>query len=200
MSNKPVIYVVEDDSEMCESIEMLISSEGYEVYTYHRAEDFLENFDSSIAGCLVLDIRMPGMNGLELQERLNEMGSDVPIVFITGHGDIPIAVRAMKGGAASFIEKPFDADVLLGNISQALKKAEEQRGSRMSRQAIEEKKSRLTRREKQILEMLREGRSNKSIAFELGVSQKTVSFHRVNILEKMGAKSLVDLTRMMMDR
>ena len=194
--SKSVIYIVEDDDEMRESLEMLVSTEGYEVKGYPSAEEFLDHLDKVSSGCILLDIKMPGMSGLELQDELNLRGVELPVVFITAHGDIPVAVRAVKGGAASFIEKPFDADVLLDNISQALDKAEQERARKYDRHCIEERKSQLTRREKQILEMLKTGRSNKSIAYELGVSQKTVSFHRVNILEKMGASSMLELGRM----
>ncbi|MDA0681597.1 MAG: LuxR C-terminal-related transcriptional regulator, partial [Proteobacteria bacterium] len=151
---------------------------------------------SSRAGCLVLDIRMPGLGGLELQEMLNNMGSTLPIIFITGHGDVPMAVEAMQKGAVDFIQKPFRDQELLDRIGEALKTDQELRSVREEKADVLTKIEKLTKRERQVLDLVVTGKPNKVIAYELGVSQRTVEIHRARVMEKMLAKSLADLVRM----
>jgi len=167
---------------------------AYEIF--HSADEFLESYTSDRAGCLVLDIRMPGLGGLELQEKLNELGSSLPIIFITGHGDVPMAVEAMQKGAIDFIQKPFRDQELLDGISEAVKTDQERRSEREEKAEVLSKIEKLTNREQEVLNLVVTGKPNKVIAYELGVSQRTVEIHRARVMEKMQAKSLADLVRM----
>ncbi|MEM7250416.1 MAG: response regulator FixJ [Pseudomonadota bacterium] len=193
----PIVFIVDDDDEVRDSLEDLIDSVGYQTEKFGSAADFLAGFDPSRSGCLVLDIRMPGMSGLELQERLNEEGISLPIIFITGHGDVPMAVEAMRRGAVDFIQKPFRDQDLLDRVNAALAEGvEKQRDSEAIRE-ITGKVDSLTPRERQVLDMVVEGKANKVIAIDLDVSQRTVEVHRANVMDKMQARSLADLVRMM---
>ncbi len=194
---EPTVFIVDDDDEVRDSLEDLIDSVGYQTATFPSGADFLTAFDAGKPGCIILDIRMPGMSGLELQERLNEVGSALPIIFITGHGDVPMAVEAMRRGAVDFIQKPFRDQDLLDRVNAALAQGlAKQRDSTLVRQIVEKVES-LTPRERQVLDMVVEGKANKVIAIDLDVSQRTVEVHRANVMEKMGARSLADLVRMM---
>jgi len=171
-------------------------SVGLDYEIFHSGDDFLSSHTDDRAGCLVLDIRMPGLGGLELQERLNELGGSLPIIFITGHGDVPMAVEAMQKGAVDFIQKPFRDQELLDRISEALKVDQARRSEREGQTEVRNRISKLTNRERQVLDLVVTGKPNKVIAYELGVSQRTVEIHRARVMEKMQAKSLADLVRM----
>ena len=191
MKEKPAtVFVVDDDEAVRNSLRLLLKSVGLPVETSTSAQEFLDRFDPDRAGCLVLDIRMPGMSGLELQERLNAMHAMVPVVFITGHGDVPMAVEAMQHGAVDFIQKPFRDQDLLDRINQALEKDRENRAGLRARDAIRARIADLTPREKEVLDLVTAGKANKVIAGDLNVSQRTVEIHRARVMEKMEASSL----------
>ncbi len=192
----PTIFVVDDDDAVRDSLSDLIDSVGLEVATYPSAHDFLADYDNARRGCLVLDIRMPGMSGLELQERLNERGSTLPVVFITGHGDVPMAVEAMKRGAVDFIQKPFRDQELLDRINLALEQNRRRRNVEEVKQDIAKRISSLTRREREVMDMVIQGKANKVIAIDLGLSQRTVEVHRSHVMDKMRARTLAELVRM----
>jgi FixJ family two-component response regulator len=194
-NDKPVVFVVDDDEAVCESLRLLIGDIGLEVRTFTNGRQFLDGYDSSRPGCLVLDVRMSGMSGLELQSRLSELGIRIPIIVITGHADVPMAVEAMKAGAVDFIEKPFRDQVLLDSIQRAVEKDLRTRRRHREQQDVQSRVQLLTSREREVMDRLVAGSSNKSIAFELGISQKTVDFHRANILDKIGVGSVVELVR-----
>jgi FixJ family two-component response regulator len=195
-TDNPVVFVVDDDEAICESLRLLIGDIGLEVRTFTSARQFLEEYDSSRPGCLVLDVRMSGISGLELQARLNETGIHIPTIIITGHADVPMAVEAMKAGATDFIEKPFRDQVLLDSIQKAIDLDLRIRRQRQEHQDVQSRLTLLTQREREVMDRLVAGKSNKSIAFDLGISQKTVDFHRANILDKIGVNSVVELVRL----
>lgn len=197
MSNgEPTVFIVDDDDAVRDSLEDLVDSVGLKAEIFASAQEFLAAYDPLRAGCLVLDIRMPGMSGLELQEKLGERQAVLPIIFITGHGDIPMAVEAMRRGAVDFIQKPFRDQDLLDRINSALAQGVGRREDMQEQRAIEERIHSLTRRERQVMEMVVEGKANKVIAIDLGLSQRTVEVHRANVMEKMRTKTLADLVRM----
>jgi len=189
----PIVYIVDDDEAVCRSLGLLIEDVGLDVQTFNTAEDFLAAYDSTQPSCLVVDVRMPGMSGIELQHELVEQGISLPCIVITGHGDIPMAVDAMKAGVVDFVEKPFRDQDLLDNVQKALQIDARTRRRRIRKIDIETKTSSLTPREEEITSLLASGRSSKTIAYELGISQKTVDFHRAHILRKMGVDSVVEL-------
>lgn len=194
--DNPIVFVVDDDEAVCESLRLLIGDIGLEVRTFTSAKQFLEQYDPSHPGCLVLDVRLSGMSGLELQSRLTEMAIRIPTIIITGHADVPMAVEAMKAGAIDFIEKPFWDQVLLDSIQKAVDMDLRDRRQHKERQDVQSRIELLTQREREVMDRLVAGKSNKSIAFDLGISQKTVDFHRANILEKVGVSSVVELVRL----
>jgi two-component system response regulator FixJ len=198
MSKPPTVFVVDDDQAMRDSLRFLIESIGLEVKCHASAEDFLVGYDASLPGCIVLDVRMPGLSGLELLERLEEGRFRPPVVLITGHGDIPMSVRALKAGAFDFIEKPFSDQVLLERIQQALSHDGERRDDLLVVVEIEGRYGRLTTREREVFEIVVEGKPNKVIATDLGLSQKTIEVHRAHVMEKMEAESFADLVKMAM--
>lgn len=195
---KAVVFVVDDDQAMRNSLKWLIESVGVQVESFASADEFLAQYQPGRAGCLVLDVRMPGMSGLDLQEYLVEKDIHIPVVIITGHGDVPMAVRAMKGGAIDFIEKPFNDEVLLDAIRRAIAYEEQQRSQHVENLHIQQRLAHLTPREHEVMEMVTEGRSNKEIANALGVSAKTIEAHRARVMEKMQAGSLAELVRMVL--
>ena len=197
-SNKGVVFIVDDDEAMRNSLRWLIESVGRTVETYESARAFLEIHYPGRSGCLLLDVRMPGMSGLELQSQLESHDIRLPVIILTGHGDVGMAVKAMKAGALDFIEKPFDDELLLAAIEKALTEDAEKREERASRAEILARMSQLTKRESQVMEMVTNGKSNKEIAAELNVSAKTVEAHRAHVMEKMQAGSLAELVRMAM--
>jgi FixJ family two-component response regulator len=192
-TRKGLVYVVDDDEAIRDSLAFLLSSTGVSVETYASATDFLAAYDAAGPACVVLDIRMPGMSGMELQDTLLERNIRLPLIFITGHGDVPMAVEAVKKGAVDFIEKPFNDHELLLRIDRALRQQEEDVQRRSSTQA---RLSALTPREREVMEMVVTGKLNKTIADQLGISIKTVEAHRAKVMEKMQAKSLADLVQM----
>jgi FixJ family two-component response regulator len=194
--HQATVFIVDDDPSIRHAMQLLLRSVGLSAETFESAHDFLEQYQRSRGGCLVLDIRMPGLGGLELQERLLALGSSMPIIFITGHADVPMAVEAMQKGAFDFIEKPFRDQELLGRISEALNVDRRLRSRQESLSEIEARVSRLTNRERQVMELVVSGKPNKIIAYELGTSQRTVEIHRSRVMDKMEARSLAELVRM----
>ena len=178
---------------MRESLTFLVSSVGLHVEGFSSARDFLDQYETSRPGCLVLDIRMPGMSGLELQERLSERRIELPIVMITGFGDVPMAVRALKRGALDFLEKPFTDQDLLDRIHEAIEEDRRRRTERRQRDDIDARVARLTTRERQVMTCVLEGKPNKVIAQQLGLSPKTIEVHRARMMDKMKASSLAEL-------
>ncbi|NEV60445.1 response regulator transcription factor [Thiorhodococcus minor] len=196
MTLDATVFVVDDDQAMRTSLQWLIEATGMTVKTYDSAAAFLKDYYPGRAGCLLLDVRMPGMSGLELQAHLATEGHRLPVIMITGHGDVAMAVRAMKAGAVDFIEKPFHDEDLLRSIRNALEFDEKTRASRLAKAEIVRRLAELTPREHEVMGMVTDGRSNKEIAAALGVSAKTVEAHRARVMEKMRADSLADLVRM----
>jgi len=196
VSSEPTVFIVDDDEAVRDSLQWLMRSVGLTVETFPSAHDFLTRYQPDRPGCLVLDIRMPGMSGLDLQEQLADEGVQIPVIFITGHGDVPIAVRALKAGAIDFIEKPFKDQALLDSVQRAIALDEEQRVEHGVQADISARLQRLTPREREVMEMVVAGKANKVIAIDLGVTQKTVEAHRAKVMEKMEARSLSELVKM----
>ncbi len=194
MTNEALVFVVDDDPDVRDSLRSLLEAAGFAVKDFGSAKAFLAE-SGSTGGCLIADIRMPEMDGLELQEEIVRRGSGLPVVIITGHGDVPLAVRAMKAGAVDFIEKPFDDELLLASVRRALEIGKATRSRAAEAAAAERMLALLTPREKSVLEQLVVGRSNKVAAYELGISPRTVEIHRAHIMDKMNARSLSDLVR-----
>lgn len=198
MNNQPTVFIVDDDKEVREAISMLMDSVGLPNESFDSAWAYLSCFDPARAGCLVLDVRMRQMSGLELQERLQEEPMHPPIIIITGHGDVPMAVRAVKNGATDFIEKPFNDQALLDAVHKALELDTEQRGHAEEIADIRDRVERLTPREREVLGQIIAGKRNKVIAVDLGISQSTVEAHRAKVMEKLEARSLSELMRLML--
>ena len=196
MNSEPTVFVVDDDQAMRTSLQWLIESTGMQVRTFASADSFLAAYYPGRAGCMLLDVRMPGMSGLELQSYMAREGYRLPVIIITGHGDVAMAVRAMKAGAVDFIEKPFHDEDLLRSIRNALELDQRQRVSRATRAEIAARLAELTPREHEVMAMVTEGKSNKEMAAALGVTSKTVEAHRARVMEKMRAESLAELVRM----
>jgi len=193
-----MVHVVDDDEAVRESLRLLIRSMGLPVRTYASGAEFLGVWSDDPPGCLVLDIRMPGMSGLDLQQQLNARHSILPIIFITGHGDVPMAVEAMQAGALDFIQKPFRDQDLLDRIGQALERDAANRRLLVEHNALRARLESLTPRETQVLRLVVAGRANKVIAGDLNLSQRTVEIHRSRVMEKMRAQSLAQLVRMVL--
>jgi len=191
-----IVYVVDDDEAVRHSLELLLQSVERNVRTFSSAQSFLDNYDSSKPGCLILDVRMPEISGLELQRLLNEKNLRIPTIIITGHGDVPLAVRAMKAGAVDVIEKPFNDQTLLDSIEKAIAKSEEIHRTNNSRVKFQQNIEQLSPREREVMDLLVLGKGSKEIAAELNISSKTVDVHRVHIMDKMGVRSVVELTRL----
>jgi two-component system response regulator FixJ len=192
----PAVYVVDDDDGMRRALDTLLSTVGYKTAVFSRPSEFLANFEADSPGCLVLDIRMPDMSGLELQQYLNRMGSMLPVIFITGHGDVPMAVQAMKEGAFEFIQKPFRDQDLLDHINHALKQDAENRNMVARRAEVLHRLESLTPRERQVMDLVVDGAANKVIAIDLELSERTVEIHRAKVMEKMGARSVAHLVKL----
>lgn len=193
-----IIYVVDDDEAMLDSMTWLLEGEGYKVACFDSAAAFLGAWRSSLRGCIVLDVRMPEMSGLELQEKLDSIGSHLPIIFVTGHGDVPMAVGALQRGACDFIEKPFHNEDLLARIERALE-LDSQIAARQQRDnAIASRLDQLTQREREVMQLVVAGKLNKQIADELDISMKTVEAHRARVMEKMGVRTLAELVKIVM--
>jgi FixJ family two-component response regulator len=197
--SNPIVYVVEDDDVSRLLVRALAQSIGVECRAFADASEFLANYDAQQAGCLVLDVFMPGMNGLELQNELNRRGAVIPVIFVTGNADVPSVVEAMRHGAFNYLLKPIRNLDLIDNVHRALEHDRHNRQTLMRFDAIRERIFSLTAREREVLELVARGRANKVIAQELHLSQRTVELHRSRVMEKMGASSLAQLVRMLMD-
>lgn len=195
----PTVFVVDDDEAIRNSLRLLLKSVGLAARALPSAGEFLETYQPSQPGCLVLDVRMPGMSGLELQEQLNLRGATIPVIFITGHGDIPMAVEAMQHGAFDFLQKPFRDQELINRIQRALARDAETRAGLKEHERIRERLESLTPRERDVLALMTQGKPNKIMAHELGLSQRTVEIHRARVMEKSGASSLAQLVRMVLN-
>ena len=195
----PTVFVVDDDEGVRNSLRFLLKSVGLAAHAFGSASEFLATYRPSQPGCLVLDVRMPGMSGLELQEQLNLRGAVIPVIFITGHGDIPMAVEAMQQGAFDFLQKPFRDQDLIDRIQRALERDARNRAALDQHARIRERLDSLTPREREVLALMTRGKPNKIMAAELGVSQRTVEIHRARVMEKSGAASLAQLVRMVLD-
>ena len=196
MRDQASVFVVDDDREVRDALQLLMESVGLRVECFESSQVYLEQFNPEKPGCLVLDVRMPGMSGLDLQARLAEERLCPPIIIVTGHGDVPMAVRAVQAGAMNFIEKPFNDQVLLDSVHRAIENDAQQRGDVSRLAEIEARFAKLTPREREVLELVVAGRRNKLIAADLGVSQSTVEAHRAKVMEKMEAGTLSELMRM----
>jgi FixJ family two-component response regulator len=194
---EPTVFVIDDEPAIRDSLAMLLRSVGLASRTYPSAPAFLEALDGNAVGCAIADVRMPGMSGLELQETLRARAVRLPVIIITGHGDIAMAVRAMKAGAADFIEKPFNEQVLLDAVHRALAQSRaDAPAPGANRAEIEARAATLTPREREVMLLIAEGRPNKVVATRLGLSTRTVEVHRAKVMEKMNARSLAELVRM----
>jgi len=193
---KPVVYIVDDDDGMRRALGVLMTTVGYQPAAFAGPREFLAKHDPSQPSCLVLDVRMPEMSGLELQQHLNRSGSMLPVILVSGHGDIPMAVQAMKDGAFDFLQKPFRDQELLDRINGALKLDAENRASTDRLADLKQRSDSLTPREREVMASVVDGKANKVIAIDLGLSERTVEIHRANVMEKMGARSVAHLVKM----
>ena len=190
------VYVVDDEPAVRKGLWRLLRSAGYEVSTFASAEDFLQGLEPEAAGCAILDVAMPGLDGLALQRTLADRGAALPVLFLTGRGDVPASVKAMKAGATDFLTKPVDEDVLLEALRRALERGKAERESRRRLVEARERLEALTPREREVLEGVVAGRLNKQIAGDLGIAEKTVKVHRGRVMEKLGASSVAELVRL----
>ena len=195
----PTVYIVDDDEAVRSSLRFLIRSVGLQAQAFVSARDFLASYDPRQPGCLLLDVRMPGMSGLDLQQELNQRGATIPVVFITGHGDVPMAVAAMQQGAFDFLQKPFRDQDLLDRMQRAMARDAESRSRLAARAEILARLATLTPRETEVMRLVTSGKANKVVGGDLGVSQRTVEIHRAHVMEKMRAGSLAELVRMVLD-
>lgn len=192
----PIVFIVDDDEAVRDSTAMLVRSLSLRSETFASAQEFLDDFDAQQPGCIVLDVRMPGMSGLELQEKLVDAGATIPIIFITAHGDVPMAVSALKRGAMDFIQKPFRDQELIDKIQAALSRDAEIRDAVANRERIVGRIALLTPREREVMDLVVAGNANKVVAAELGLSERTVEIHRARVMAKMAADSLPQLVQM----
>jgi two-component system response regulator FixJ len=195
MASDNTVFVVDDDEDVRGSVGALLESAGMQAEIYESARAFLNAYVAGRSGCIIADVRMPDMDGLELLEELRRMGVALPVIVVTGHADVPLAVRAMKSGAIDLIEKPFDPNQLIETVKRGLAEAADARETAAVAQAAAQRIAGLSQRERQVLELLVAGRSNKVIAYELDISPRTVEIHRAHVMEKMDARSLSDLVR-----
>lgn len=195
----PIVFVVDDDEGARNSLRFLLKSVGLPAAAFNSAREFLATYAPSQAGCLVLDVRMPGMSGLELQQELNRRGAVIPVIFVTGHGDVPMAVEAVQHGAFDFVQKPYREQEMLDRIQRALAKDRASRQALQERDRIRARLASLTPREREVMALMTLGKPNKVMAAELGLSQRTVEIHRAHVMEKSGAASVAQLVRMVLD-
>ena len=196
MTSEPIVYVIDDDEGARHSLEFLLDCAGIRVRSFASADAFLAASPSLAGACVVTDVRMPGRNGIELVEELNRHGADVPVIVITGHADVPLAIQAMHAGVADFIEKPFDDEIMLAAIRKALSRRAGDEAAQAERKLIGDRIASLSGREREVMEGLAKGEANKAIAYDLGISARTVEVYRANVMMKMQAKTLSDLVRM----
>jgi FixJ family two-component response regulator len=194
--SKPTIFIVDDDPSVRESTRLMLESVGFNVKTFASAQDFLKARIHDDLGCIILDVRMSGISGLDLQEKLFSEKTPLPVIFITGHGTVPMSVRAMKAGAVDFLQKPFEEQDLLDAIDRAITQQREKKSKKDEADKLQERIKALTSREYEVFALLVTGMANKEIAYKLGTSERTVKFHRANIMEKTNAGSLADLVRL----
>ena len=192
------VFVVDDEEAVRDSLQWLLESSGLKVALFDSAEAFLQGYDPAQPGCLVVDVRMPGMSGLELQEKLAELHFSIPVIFITGHGDVPMAVQAVKHGAADFLEKPFNDKELLQIVQRCLEQDRQQRARQQQVDSTQSRLASLTPREREVMELVVAGKLNKLIADQLNISIKTVEAHRAKVMEKAGAQSLAELVQIVL--
>ena len=195
-SPSPIVFVVDDDISVRESLELLIQSQGWQPELFESAQEFLARPRALVPSCLVLDISLPGLNGLELQKRVAAERKDMPIIFITGYGDVPKTVQAMKAGAVEFLTKPFDDEILLTAVRQALERSRVALSRQIEMQELRERYASLTPRERQVMALVVSGLLNKQVGGELGISEITVKAHRGQVMQKMKANSVADLVKM----
>jgi len=193
-----IVYVIDDDEAVRQSLEFLLKTSGITVLEFESAKVFLERLPHIKSGCIITDVRMPEITGIDLLRRMRDSGVDIPVILITGHGDVSLAVEAMKVGAVDFLEKPFDDETLLSSVRSALRKGADTARHKAEVSEINERLAALSNRERQVLEGLVAGKANKVIAFDLGISARTVEIYRANVMTKMSANSLSDLVRMAM--
>jgi RNA polymerase sigma factor (sigma-70 family) len=196
MNQEAIVYIVDDDPAVRNSLRWLLESVQFKVRACATAQEFLDGYQTTTPGCLLLDVRMPGMSGLDLQAHLSSEGIGIPIIIITGHADVPMAVRALKMGAFDFIEKPFNDDLLLDRVQQAVRRDCERLGSQRANAEIQQRIAQLTPREQEVMRMVVSGKSNRAIAEVLGLSPKTIEVHRAHVMNKMKVRSLADLVRL----
>lgn len=194
--NDPIVYIVDDDDRMREAITLLLKTVGFAAIAFAKPEEFLAKYDREHSGCVILDVRMPGMSGLEVQQQLIRSGSMLPVILMTGHGDIPMAVQAMKDGAFDFLQKPFRDQDLIDRINGALKQDAENRKTIEKHADLKRRAESLTPREREVMALVVDGKANKVVAIDLGLSERTVEIHRANVMEKMGARSVAHLVKM----
>jgi two-component system, LuxR family, response regulator FixJ len=195
----PTVHVIDDDEALRDSIRMFLANEGMEVRTYASADAFLTAFDSAAEGCVVTDVRMPGMSGMDLLAEIGRLGLTLPVIVVTGHADVPLAVRAMKKGAVDLLEKPFQGEDLIDAVRRALQVGRDSLQSAVSVQEAQARLATLTARETEVLDRLVRGQPNKIIAYEMGISPRTVEVHRANVMKKTQAGSLSELVRMFLN-
>jgi two-component system response regulator FixJ len=198
MQPESFVYVIDDDDAVRQSLEFLLKTADIKVRSFESAKEFLGTLPKIKSGCIVTDVRMPEITGIDLLRRVKELNLDIPVIVITGHGDIALAVEAMKFGAVDFLEKPFDDEMILGSVRSALSKDADSTRQKVQYAEINEKLAALSNRERQVLEGLVSGKANKVIAYDLGISPRTVEIYRANLMTKMGAGSLSELVRMAM--
>jgi two-component system, LuxR family, response regulator FixJ len=191
-----MIHIVDDDEAVRDSLQLLLETSGFTVTTYESGDAFLDRLPSPIEGCVLIDVRMPGRGGVEVQEELQHRAVAVPVIIMTGHADVPLAVRAMKAGAIDFVEKPFSDQLIIATINRALEIGATARRQDEAAAGIAQRMALLTQRERQVLDALVQGRPNKVIAYELSISPRTVEIHRARVMDKMQARSLSELVRM----
>jgi len=194
---EPTVFIVDDDSAVLKGLRLLIKSVNINAETYLSANNFWQSYDPARPGCLLLDVRMPGMSGLELQKKLQESNINIPIIIMTGYGDVSVATQALKNGAMDVVEKPCSGDILLDQIKKAFAEDAQNRRLQAVRDMLAARLASLTPRERQVMDFIIDGKPNKNIAIALGISQKTVEFHRSNVMKKMKADSAVGLLRLM---
>lgn len=194
-ANKPTVFIIDDDNELCHSLQWLLESVNLNTQVFNNSADFLASFNPNQTGCILADIRMPVMSGLELQEQLNSRGNTLPIIFMTGHGDIPMAVRAMKSGAFDFLTKPFNDQLMLERLQKAIISHQQIATDKGQHAAAHLNFKSLTVREREVLQLIVAGKLNKEIAYDLGISMKTVELHRANVMQKMQAATVAELVK-----
>ena len=199
MARQTTVFIVDDDNAVRGSLRLLLKSAGLPAVAHASAKEFLDNWHPEQPGCLILDVRMPGMSGIELQSELNRRGAIIPVIFISGHGDIPMAVEAIQHDAFDFLPKPFSDKDLIDRVQRALATDAENRKALVGKDALRNRYDSLTPREQEVLALVTQGKANKVMAGDLGVSQRTVEIHRARVMEKMGANSLAHLVRMTID-